>query len=437
MLLLAQGVYKVISPFEFEKITKITEITPTRVLLHGWVVSLPVQKHHGAALQFDFKTQLGLLNCSWYGLYPYKLIPGTEWSLEAKVTPWFRVRNFPDFNDQHYLLSHGYAGICVILRSLNNQYLGVNFWVDQVDQYRAKLKTKLLKITQNMTYQRFILGLMLGERSGFSDSDWAVLRNTGTNHLFAIAGLHIGVMAWLSFWVSWCCLIISKRLCEIGWVPILSLLFSWGVIFLYSALAGFSIPTERALIMVSVFMLFKLAGYRVNPYVSWGIALWILLSFNPFVIFDATTWLSFIAVFFLIYGYRQYQPKSMLGHLCYAQWVIFIGLLPISLTWFSQVSWVAFGVNLIAVPYLSFIIMPCVFLSFFGFKFIFILNNFLISLLWGFLKFASDWPYSHEVLKTPSILSVMLATLGGMILLKLDWRHWRWLGLILILPILI
>ncbi len=444
VLLISHASYLVLKPL----LTPSFSFNPSqKIILNGVIDSLPMPKQPHR-LQFDFKTkQFGILNCSWYGLYPRRATPGTHWEVQAKIQPWRAVRVTTDFDYRKYLLVHGYSGSCSIENSWHTRYLGFDFWNDPLDSVRSDLRDLLIPEIENLSYQKVMLALILGDRSQITQDDWSILRNTGTNHLVAIAGLHIGLMSLVGLWICWNLLIISKRLCEVSIVPNISLGVSWLVALIYSALAGFLIPTQRALVMISVFIFSRLFGYKFNPYFSLGLAAVLIIFLNPFSVFDAGTWLSFIAVFFLIYGYQQYRPENVFLKLFYPQWVISIGLLPISVYWFSQFSLVSCLINFLVIPYVFFLVLP---LLFFSLPFLFLpnffqgliqeifkLDNFLIKFLWDFLSWGSGLAYSHIDLKSPSVFSVMISSLGAMILLTPSWRWWRLLGVVLMLVIFI
>jgi len=438
-------------------------------VIQGEINSLPLFKPHHQ-IQFDFKTihpSIGVLNCHWYGLAP-KLTPGDIWVLTIKPKSWqtlTKIQKFknninPDFNYGLYLISHQYSGSCSVLSHApyslvqHAHYFNYFNYLNNLNYLRSELRDLLWTYIKNLTYHSTMMALVLGDRSGLTQEDWDVLRNTGTNHLVAIAGLHIALIVWIGFFLAWNLLRQFKLLGEWGWVPRISLIFSWLVGLIYSAMAGFSVPTQRALIMLSVYIYGQILGFRFNPYFAWSLAAVLIILINPWSLLDAGIWLSFTAVFFLIYGYQQYKPKGFWREFIYPQWFIFIGLIPISLYWFSQFSTIGFFTNFLAIPYLFFIILPLLLLSVLGvlfllfFKFIFlnfllkqlfIFINFLIFLLWKFLKFNSNLPYSHFLIHTPHLIFVISGTLGAMILLtpRYGYGYKRLIGLFLFLSVFI
>lgn len=128
------------------------------------------------------------------------------------------------------------------------------------------------------------------------------MRGTGTNHLFAISGLHLAFMAGMVYWLiqtSW------------RWMPSAALRIPNGQIaaalsglfaIFYSALSGWALPVQRALCMLWIGLLTKL----LRRHLSYGHALYsalgIMLLLAPFSVLSASFWLSFGAVALILYG---------------------------------------------------------------------------------------------------------------------------------------
>ena len=131
----------------------------------------------------------------------------------------------------------------------------------------------------------------------------------------------------------------------------------------------------------------------------------------------------------------------------YPQWVLWVGLLPISIYFFKQISWVSFIVNFLAVPFFSFIILPVLFFTFCIFclwlcvlngdlfflnaiKFFFKFNNDLMTLLWNLLNFFSGLGFSHwNVPYSENLFTLFLGVLGSVFLLSPRLGFYRYFGL--------
>ena len=381
-------------------------------LQSGVVDSLPVFKHHH--LQFDFKTQQGRLRCYWYGRFKW-VRPGQHWRLLIDETRWQDLIIPYGFSFGKYLKEKGYRCSCSVKASKQNKLIDESFWRDPIDAVRYRVRWNLDHYIWHYPTRGLMLALTLGDRSKLKQSDWQVFRATGTSHLVAISGLHIGLVALVTYFIVRLMLSLSYWLAELCWVPIISSVMSLLAASAYSFLAGFSVPTTRALIMILFAIAANLAGLRFNYYLGLGVAWLLLLLFDFDGLYFAGTWLSFAAVFILIYGYRQYQPKHWLVKIIFPQALVFIGLLPLTLYWFSQVSIISLLANIIAIPVMSFIIVPILLLAMCLMPIpviahtLFALANWALIGFWWFLAHLAVVPFAYITIKRPSLVMVILS----------------------------
>lgn len=136
---------------------------------------------------------------SWYS-HPPKLHIGERWEFSVKLKPPIGSHNPGGFDYSQFLLSQGISATGFVnVPNVHNKLLGRDdFYVLQV--FREKFKNISTAI-HNQTLAAFVSALCVGLRDGLTESDWQVFQKTGTNHLVAIAGLHIGfVVATIYFW---------------------------------------------------------------------------------------------------------------------------------------------------------------------------------------------------------------------------------------------
>jgi competence protein ComEC len=226
--------------------------------------------------------------------------------------------------------------------------------------YRAALAQSLLDGGES-PYRRFWAALLIGEQSEISQDDWARLQATGTVHLLVISGLHIGLVA------GWCFLLggVFGRvvgICHRGsnalimqWLP--PLLACVGAAY-YAALAGFSIPTIRALVACLALMLCRVFGLNLSPFTLLGVALAVVGLNEPLAWESAGFWLSFLAVALLFYVFSGRSQQKPLWAFLVTQPMMALGLtLPLWLI--GQGTSLSGPVaNLIAVPVVSFVLVP-------------------------------------------------------------------------------
>ena len=196
--------------------------------------------------------------------------------------------------------------------------------------------------------------LTLGDTSHLSDDDWNVFRVTGTTHLVAISGFNIGIVAGFAFflfrwlWTLW------PRLCLRWPAQKAGMVGAVVVALLYSLLAGWEPPVQRAFLM----LLFVTVAAWMNRLhqVSKVLALawFVILLMDPLAILSPGPWLSFGAVAAIFYVMRgRLSARSWLADLVLLQLMLSVVLAPLTVYFFHGVSWLSPLLNLIAVPVIS------------------------------------------------------------------------------------
>lgn len=203
-----------------------------------------------------------------------------------------------------------------------------------------------------------LAALVLGDGAGLARDDWSILQATGTVHLLVISGQHIGLLAGLVYGGV-------VGLFRLGWWPRRQPWLPWacGLAFAsalaYGLLAGFQVPVQRACIMLAVVLLWRLRFRHLG--IAWPLLIAIngVLLFQPLAALLPGFWLSFCAVAVLVLvlsGRLGAWPLWLAwGRV---QWFIAIGLLPALLALGLPVSLSAPLANLIAVPWLSILVLP-------------------------------------------------------------------------------
>jgi competence protein ComEC len=244
---------------------------------------------------------------------------------------------------------------------LNKQLLVTNATSPSITfKYRAFLKRTYQETALNWLYY----ALLSGDKSLMSYDNKQTMQSLGLSHLLAISGLHIGL-------IFSCFYLLSKYTAYILKVNVLQSInltiaysfIGWLAAFIYVYLSDFLLSATRAFIMLSC--LLALYFIAKQP-LRWRVILYALVTvllINPFNVLNPGLYFSFIAVV-IIYLVIKHLPKtkynwlSAFMALCIIQLALFIGLLPITLIYFSGVSIAGLVINLIAIPLLSVVIMP-------------------------------------------------------------------------------
>lgn len=316
-----------------------------------------------------------------------------------------------------------------------------------VDRLRQRLGERIRKLLGEQPHVGIIVALVNGDRSGITDKQWIVFRRTGTNHLMAISGLHIGLVAgFVFFLVRW--LWALPGVTVLRWpAPKVAAVAAIVAAIAYAALAGFAIPTQRALIMVAVAMGAVLTQRRVAATQLLAAALLAVLLYDPLASLSAGFWLSFAAVGVIVlflYG-RRGRGALDWRSLGYVQWGIAIGLLPLLLIFFQQVSLVGPLANFIAVPVFGLILVPLTLAGALATALMpDVLSAFLLQLalwplelVWFVLAYLAGFTFSVWVQHSPGAWALICAIVGvGLLLAPAGWPA-RWLGAVWLMPMLL
>ncbi|MGV6818040.1 MAG: DNA internalization-related competence protein ComEC/Rec2 [Thiotrichales bacterium] len=379
-----------------------------------------------------------LARLSWYG-QEHKPRAGEVWRLRLRLKPPRGFSNPGGFDYERWLFRQHIAATGYVRKSEMNERLRAPPW--NIDQVRVAFADALLSSGQ-WRYGGVLRGLLIGDRSEIPDAQWQTLLNTGTNHLLAISGLHIGIAAGIGygivliFWWLWpklSLLIPRQKAAAIAAIP---------PAVIYAALAGFTVPTQRALIMLVVISLAVIAGRAGRQFSVLGLGLVLVLLWDSAAVLDAGFWLSFAAVFAIFLVLRYRRNKTRIPALVRVQLVLSIALAPLTLFFFSQASIVAPIANLVAVPFVSLLVVPLLFLAAFlhGFSPLvsheaLALLDWLLGVLFGVLHFltAPDWSTIHLPVDGPWALTA-LVLLALAVLLPRSVPG-RFLPLMLIVPL--
>ena len=212
--------------------------------------------------------------------------------------------------------------------------------------------------------------LLLGDKSGLTKPLREVFSRAGTSHLLAISGLHVGIVAGVSFFVIRWLLSFVRPLLWNGRVKAAAAVLSVLPVVGYGLVAGLSPSTQRAVIMVTIFLMTFPAGRDHDLINTLAVAALAIVAVHPPTLFSISFQLSFTAVFFIVYGFARLVPSrergggpgsvllTRIGTLLMVSVFATLGTLPIVMHAFNQVSLVGVFVNVIAVPLVGFMVVP-------------------------------------------------------------------------------
>lgn len=296
---------------------------------------------------------------------------GEKWQAEVNLRPISSRLNFSGFDRQQWLFAKGVTAWASVKSAVK---------LKENSSWRGRLLQNALQQTKGLDLQGLLIALGFGERAWLKNADFQPYQRTGTAHLIAISGLHIGLAMALGFYLA--------RVGQFFFptrkiTPTFPLLFGLGLAGFYAMLAGFAIPTFRAIIALLIVFCFRL---KRHYYTAWQFLLRvvvILLLCDPMMILSNSFWLSLGAVSALILHY-QYFPLSnlhwqgkSLSHsvwqkvryffaLFHLQLGLLLFFMPFQLFVFNGLSLNSLWANLLAVPVYSLVLVPLILFAIFS-----------------------------------------------------------------------
>ncbi|MGY6554146.1 MAG: DNA internalization-related competence protein ComEC/Rec2 [Wenzhouxiangella sp.] len=315
----------------------------------------------------------------------------------------------------------------------------------QVDRRRQYLAERLQAETMRRDTAALFRALGLADRAAMRPELSDLLRRTGTAHLLAISGLHVGMVAALFGLLGG--LILGPLLATLTALDRRRVGVICGLLaaLAYAALAGWTLPTVRALIMLVVAGVALSLRRGIRPQHALLLALLVVLLLDPLAPLAVGFWLSFGAVAVLIWAFawRPGRPRGgWLGSLIVAQLVLAVGLLPLNVGIFQQMIPAALPANLFAIPLVGFWVLPLLLMSI-GAMLLGLPAELPLGLaalgvdwlLWG-LKQIDQIGWGYQRVRSGGLLAMILAGIGALWLIAPPGWPARWLGLPLLLPLL-
>jgi competence protein ComEC len=381
------------------------------------------------------------LRLKWYGKERPSLRAGQKWALSVKLKRPHGTANPGGFDYERWLFANRFNATGYV-RQPSTARLILQAPVFSKDGVRQSIAESIDRALSTHPGKGIIQALAIGDRGQMSDVDWQLLTRTGTNHLVAISGLHIGLVSGFFYWLVLSGVRRVPRLCLLRPGQDYAAIAALMAALVYAALAGFSIPTQRAVIMISVFMLAMLLRRRIASYDTLCLAMLLVLLHDPLAVLAPGFWLSFAAVTVIIAAVRgQLLHAGIIREWSRVQWAISIALLPLLVMLFGRISLVAPLANMVAIPWVSFISVPLVLIAM-------LLSGFGLEIFWGLaglsiqglsvvLESMATWEYAGLVLPAAPIWTVFPAIAGTAIYLLPRGLPGRWLGLLGVLPMLL
>lgn len=381
---------------------------------------------------------------------------GDRWRIDGQLAPFAPARNPGQFDAAAWWARHG------VFLELRNREAGRTQLLGRGEGSTIKtaalasrawiMRTLGLGLEAHPEIHAVIAGITLGAREDAAEDFAPAFRQTGTLHLFAVSGLHVGMFA-LLLWLTLRPLGLNRRQAILVIIPML---------FFYSLVTGAKPSSLRAATMISI----ALGGFLLDrapaPGNSLAAAALVLLGFDTNQLFQPGFQLSFVVVASIIllappldqHLAARWRPDPFLprklyslfqrgqaqaGRLAAASLAVsassWLGSLPLTVSFFHLVPVLAIPVNMIAVP-LAFVVLSLAVLALIGGAFTpFLaavfnhLNSVVTAGLLALVQSAAALPGSWfhlppAFLQPPARLTVFDVSTGGAQLLRTREGAW-------------
>ncbi|MBL8318847.1 MAG: DNA internalization-related competence protein ComEC/Rec2 [Burkholderiaceae bacterium] len=333
-----------------------------------------------------------------------------------------------------------------------------------VERARQAVRDAIARHVDDGARAGVLAALAVGDQGAIERDDWALFRDTGIAHLMSISGLHVTMFAWLAAALLGWLWRRSPRLMLWLNAPLAA---RWGGVAAaaaYALLAGWGVPAQRTVVMLAVVALLRSAALRWPLHAVLLAAALAVVALDPWALLQPGFWLSFAAVGLLaaaepalhaaLHEAQAPHPQAgpspppvprgaawayrlrMAGSAALRQQAVAtVGLAPLSLVFFQQLSLVGFVANLVAIPLVTLVITPLA------------LGGMLWPWLWQaaaavlqglavLLHALAAWPGAVWTAAAAPPWAVAAGLLGAALaVLPLPWRL-RALALPLLLPLL-
>ena len=388
----------------------------------------------------------GRLRLDWYGGDAPDLKAGDRIEIVVKLKAPSGFMNPGGFDLERWLtqkkiVATGY----VRSKSFDVEHSIVSESAASVAAARNYLQRRLLQASDGLSMQGVVMALAVGDRSAIGSDHWKRFIDTGTNHLLAISGLHISLVAGFIGLLArglWRC----SRFTAPATKQVFSLSMALVAAACYAAMAGFTVPTVRALTMFTVLALLLMSRRHQRRAHSLSLAVLVVCLIDPLSVLAPGFWMSFAAVtvLYLVFCDTAKPGRvSALGRLMRGHVLVSIGLYPLTILFFQQASLIAPFANLLVTPLVGMLVTPLVFVSAVialfsvpGAATVLLFANYLLEVALSVLTYLSNWPWALVKVSGVEYMGLLLGSMTALVLLIPLPVMVKLTSLLLLLPLL-
>ena len=307
-----------------------------------------------------------ILRLSWFQAQARPVL-GEVWQLTVRLRRPRGYSNPGGFDYEGWLFRQGIGATGYVVGEQHN-YVLIGEPATRIDQMRRQVVRRIAEIAPHDDAAAVLMAIAVGARHEIGRSQWGLYASTGTSHLMAISGLHIGLAAGSAYAVSWFVFAPLFRRRNLRSVAILAAIMAAA---LYAGISGFAVPARRALLMAVIVAIAVLNHRRVMPAQLLGTTALLIFLSEPLAILTPGFKLSFaaVAILFFVVGHSvtielftqpRFARQAAVGvkRLCLLQIALLTGLFPLTVLIFGRFAMTAPLVNLLVLPVFNFVTVP-------------------------------------------------------------------------------
>lgn len=365
--------------------------------------------------------------------------PGERWQLTVRLRRPHGSANPHGFDYEAWLFDRNIRATGTVrpktgARRMDAMVHKPAYWIEAA---RERLRARILQALPDQVCAGVLAALAIGDQRAIPPEQWQVFTRTGVNHLMSISGLHVTMVSGLVFALAYGVWRRSAR--QVLRLPARKAAVLAGLLaaLIYTLLAGFEVPAQRTLYMLTVMAAALWMNRMGSALAVLSTALLVVVLIDPWAVLAAGFWLSFGAVGVILYvSVGRVDRAHWLTTWARVQWAVTLALMPALLAMFQQVSIISPVANALAIPLVSFLVVP---LTLVGMLLpvdwlLQMAHAVMAACLWA-LEWMSALPAAVWQQHAPPGWAVALAVAGAAILLMPRGVPLRWTGIAWFLPL--
>ncbi|MDP2398330.1 MAG: DNA internalization-related competence protein ComEC/Rec2 [Burkholderiales bacterium] len=424
------------------------------IVVTGVVAGLPQPYDRSVRFEFDVERVVTpgaqvpeRVVLSWWGrggrdggpLQLPEIHAGERWELTVRLKRPHGLANPHGFDYEAWLLERGIRATGYVRPKSQSRRIAAaaSGFAYRLEALRERLRERIRSTLGDAPAAGVIVALAMGDQRAIPPEQWQVFTRTGVNHLMSISGLHVTMLSGLAFALANLLWRRSARLTLVVPAMKAAAVIGFVVALAYALLSGFAVPAQRTVFMLAVVAVALWLGHITAAGPVLAVALFAVLMIDPWAINAPGFWLSFgaVAVIMWVSVNRLRQPHWLVtwGRV---QWAVTLALIPPLLAMFQQVSLVSPLANALAIPLVSFVVVPPALAGMLlPFDVPLHFAQWVMAGCLQVLEWLSQWPEAAWQQHAPPAWTVIVALAGtGWLLLPRGFPA-RWVGAIAFLPL--